>query len=324
MRFVLSVVCESIRIILLEPKKEINESESNVRHLVVVSLRLVCEYDHQCRLDLGLTCDPSSPTSTTRRCRCSGEYYWSKRSNCGDLKVQDFVHCLDQEYLSSCLLREIRQGIYHNVNIRQIDTEHVEFDYFLVDSPELGDIERLECSWSMNKRYCFGINRETNQLWLTIIGRQGIESSQQINQSVIGLPNVFTQIDQTVRCYVEGFNSTLLSITVDPKRNESIDVSPRGEKIESFLSLSLYVFNQGKTFGERSCFTTINQTIFCFYRDVERRLRMTMIRDATPSQDLQSIVHPSTKRDDKQIKGDYCSLFRYQSEDRSIVWMDRS
>jgi hypothetical protein len=129
------------------------------------------------------------------------------------------------------------------VNIRQLDIEHVEFDYFLVDSPEFEDIERLECSWSTNKRYCFGINQDTSQLWLTIIGRQGIESSQSINQSVIGLPNVLTQIDQTVRCYVEGINSSLLSITIDPRRNDSIDVSTRGEKSESFLSFSLYALS---------------------------------------------------------------------------------
>ena len=229
---------DSTPIILREPKKATNESEYSPHHLdLLFSLPSVCEYDQQCRLDLGLTCDPPSRTSNTRRCRCSGEYYWSKRSNCGDLKVQDFVQCLDQEYLSSCLLQEAKQGVYHNVNIRQIDSEHVEFDYFIVDSPEFEDLERLACSWAMEKRYCFGINRDTSQLWLTIIARDGIESSRRINQSVIGLPNVLTQIDQTVRCYIEGVNSTLLSITVDPRRNDSIELLPRGEKQRLEFSL---------------------------------------------------------------------------------------
>lgn len=188
---------------------------------------LECEYDHECRIDLSLTCDPKSD-STTRQCRCEGEYFWAKQSNCGDLQLQDYLHCLDQQYISSCIIREIKTGIYHNVNIRQILNDDLQFDYFLVDSPEIEDMNHLECSWSMNKRFCFGIHSETNHLWFFVLDRQGIESFHQFNQSAVGLLNVLTQIDQNVICYVEDFNSNLLSIRIDPKTNNSISLTIRG------------------------------------------------------------------------------------------------
>jgi len=192
-------------------------------------LFLVCEYDNECRLDLGITCDPRTGMNI-RRCRCMGEYYWSKISNCGHLKIQDFVHCIDEIYISSCLIKEIDNGIFHNVNIRQIQGDEIEFDYFLLDSPEIQEIERIECCWSINKRYCFGIDNETNKLLIFIIDRNGIESYNHINQSVIGLPNVLTQSDNTVVCYVESNNSNLISITIDPKNNDLLTVHQRDSK----------------------------------------------------------------------------------------------
>jgi hypothetical protein len=56
----------------------------------------------------------------------------------------------------------------------------------------------------------------------------GIQSYQHINQSVIGLPNVLTQADNTVVCYVEGMDSNLLSVTIDPKNNDLLSVHQRG------------------------------------------------------------------------------------------------
>ena len=156
-----------------------------------------------------------------------GEYYWSKISNCGDLKIEDFVHCITEQYISSCLLRQISSGSYHNVNIRQIENGEIDFDYFLVDSPELQAIERMECSWSRGKRYCFGINNDAKRLLIVMIDLHGIESFHHVNQSVIGLPNVLTQGDGKVVCYIEGNESTLLSITVDPATNDQISVHRR-------------------------------------------------------------------------------------------------
>jgi hypothetical protein len=156
-----------------------------------------------------------------------GEYYWAKISNCGDLKIQDFVHCIDETYISSCLIKEIDNGIYHNVNIRQIQNDELLFDYFIIDSPEIQEIERMECCWSINKRYCFGVDNEANRLLIVVMDINGIESYH-INQSVIGLPNVLTQSDNTVVCYVEGNDSNLLSITVNPINNDSINVHQRG------------------------------------------------------------------------------------------------
>jgi len=187
---------------------------------------LVCEYDNECRIDLGMTCDLQTDTNT-RHCRCMGEYYWSKISNCGNLKIEDFVHCIDEIYISSCLIKEIDSGIYHNVNIRQIQNNEIEFDYFLLDSPEIKEIDRIECCWSINKRYCFGIDNETNKLLIFFIDINGIESYHYINQSVIGLPNVLTQFDNTIVCYVEGNNSNLFSITIDPKNNDLLIVQQR-------------------------------------------------------------------------------------------------
>lgn len=184
---------------------------------------LACEYDNECRLDLGITCDPIEDKSI-RRCRCMGEYYWSKISNCGALKIQDFVHCTDENYISSCLVKQIDNGIYHNVNIRQIQDDEIQFDYFIVDSPEIEDIERIECSWAINKRYCFGVDNEANRLLIVIIDRNGIESYLNINQSVIGLPNVVRQVDNTVVCYIESNDSNLISITIDPKNNDLLTV----------------------------------------------------------------------------------------------------
>jgi hypothetical protein len=157
-----------------------------------------------------------------------GEYYWAKISNCGDLKIQDFVHCIDETYISSCLIKEIDNGIYHNVNIRQIQNDELLFDYFIIDSPEIQEIERMECCWSINKRYCFGVDNEANRLLIVVMDINGIESYHHINQSVIGLPNVLTQSDNTVVCYVEGNDSNLLSITVNPINNDSINVHQRG------------------------------------------------------------------------------------------------
>ena len=188
---------------------------------------LVCEYDNECRIDLDITCNLGTGTNI-RRCRCMGEYYWSKISNCGDLKIQDFVHCIDEIYISSCLIKEIDNGIFHNVNIRQIANDKILFDYFIVDSPEIQEIERIECSWSRNKRYCFGVDNEANKLLIVIININGTESYHYINQSVIGLPNVLTQSDKTVVCYVEGNDSNLLSITIDPINNDLLTVQQRG------------------------------------------------------------------------------------------------
>jgi hypothetical protein len=157
-----------------------------------------------------------------------GEYYWAKISNCGDLKIQDFVHCIDETYISSCLIKEIDNGIYHNVNIRQIQNDELLFDYFIIDSPEIQEIERMECCWSINKRYCFGVDNEANRLLIVVMDINGIESYHHINQSVIGLPNVLTQSDNTVVCYVEGNDSNLLSITINPINNDSINVHQRG------------------------------------------------------------------------------------------------
>ena len=156
-----------------------------------------------------------------------GEYYWSKISNCGDLKIEDFVHCINEQYISSCLLRQISSGLYHNVNIRQIDNGDLDFDYFLVDSPELQAIERMACSWSRGKRYCFGIHNDATRLLIVIIDLHGIESFHHVNQSVIGIPNILTQADGKVVCYVEGNDSTLLSITVDPAINDQISLHRR-------------------------------------------------------------------------------------------------
>ena len=174
-----------------------------------------------------------------RQCRCEGEYYWAKQSNCGDLQLHDYLHCLDQLYISSCLIREVKTGIYHNVNIRQIRDAEIQFDYFLVDSPEIEDMNRLECSWSTNKRYCFGIHSETNHLWIFTLDRQGIETFRQLNQSVVGLVNVLTLSDQRVICYVEGLNSDLLSIAIDPKTNDSMTVAVRGQCSRSASSSRL-------------------------------------------------------------------------------------
>lgn len=173
-----------------------------------------------------MTCDVRTGTNT-RYCRCMGEYYWSKISNCGDLKIQDFVHCIDEIYISSCLIKEIDSGVFHNVNIRQIENNKIIFDYFLLDSPEIQEIERIECSWSITKRYCFGIDNEKNQLLIFIIDINGIQSYHYINQSVIGLPNVLTQSDNTIVCYVEGNNSNLFSVTIDPNNNDLLAVHQR-------------------------------------------------------------------------------------------------
>jgi hypothetical protein len=163
-----------------------------------------------------------------------GDYYWSKISNCGDLRIQDFVDCIDETYISSCLIKEIDSGSYHNVNIRQIQNDELDFDYFLLDSPEIQEIERMECSWSINKRYCFGVDNDANKLLIVIIDINGIESYHYINQSVIGLPNVLTQTDNTVVCYVETNNSNLLSITINPKNNDLLTVHQRdGMSIEN-------------------------------------------------------------------------------------------
>ncbi|CAF1205385.1 unnamed protein product [Rotaria sordida] len=245
-----------------EPKKDINE---------------VCQFDNECRLDHGITCDLKTGTNI-RRCRCMGEYYWSKISNCGDLKIQDFVHCTDEIYISSCLIKEIDNGIYHNVNIRQIQDDEIEFDYFILDSPEIQEIERIECCWSINKRYCFGIDSETNKLLIVIIDINGIESYRHINQSVIGLPNVLRQIDNTIVCYVEGNDSNLLSITIDPKNNDLLTVHQRG----------------GKTYGERSCFLAINRTAYCFYRDIDHHLTVVAMNGTTTIQDIHMDIHPDT------------------------------
>ena len=183
----------------------------------------------------------------SRSCRCMGEYYWSKISNCGDLQIQDFVHCIDEIYISSCLIKEINSGIYHNVNIRQIENNDIEFDYFLLDSPEIQEIERSECCWLINKRYCFGIDNETNRLLIFIIDINGIESYHRINQSVIGLPNVLTQMDQTVVCYVESNSSNLISITIDPKNQELLSVHQRQGKFNGrgfFLKMKLEIFRE--------------------------------------------------------------------------------
>jgi hypothetical protein len=213
--------------LFLEPKKDINEGEWHFFYFQKKKKRfavcLACEYDTECRLDLGITCDLRIDTNI-RQCRCMGEYYWSKISNCGDLKIQDFVDCVDEIYISSCLIKEIDSGIFHNVNIRQIQNDNIEFDYFLLDSPEIQELERIECSWSITKRYCFGVDNETNKLLIFIIDINGIESYHHINHSVIGLPNVLTQSDNTVVCYVEGNNSNLLSITIDPKNNDHLTV----------------------------------------------------------------------------------------------------
>ena len=157
-----------------------------------------------------------------------GEYYWSKISNCGSLKIQNFVHCTDERYISSCIVKEIDNGVYHNVNIRQIQHNELEFDYFLLDSPQMQEIERIECCWSVNKRYCFGIDSETNKLLIIIIDITGIEAYRYINQSVIGLPSVLTQSDNTVICYAEGKDSSLLSVTIDPKNSDLLTVHKRG------------------------------------------------------------------------------------------------
>lgn len=187
----------------------------------------VCKYDNECRLDLGLTCDLKTGTNI-RRCRCMGEYHWAKISNCGNLKIQDVVHCTDEIYVSSCLIKEIDTGTYHNVNIRQIQDNEIEFDYFLLDSPEIQQTERMECCWSIKKRYCFGIDNEENKLLIVIIGINGIESYRRINQSVIGLPNVLTELDNKVVCYVESNESNLLSITIDPAKSDLLTVQQRG------------------------------------------------------------------------------------------------
>ena len=160
-----------------------------------------------------------------------GDYYWAKISNCGDLRLHDFVDCIDQIYISSCLIKEIDTGTYHNVNIRQIENDQLDFDYFLVDSPEIKEIERVECTWSINKRYCFGVDNDLNKLLIAIIDINGIESYQYINESVIGLPNVLTQTDDKVVGYVETNNSNLLSITIDPKNNDLLTVHQRDGRL---------------------------------------------------------------------------------------------
>ncbi|CAF3426673.1 unnamed protein product [Rotaria socialis] len=245
-----------------EPKKDVNE---------------ICEYDNECRLDLGVTCDLKTSTNIGH-CRCMGEYYWSKISNCGALKIQDFVHCTDEIYISSCLVKEIDNGIYHNVNIRQIQDDEIEFDYFIVDSPEIQEIERIECCWSISKRYCFGIDSETNRLLIVIIDINGIESYHHINQSVIGLPNVLRQADNSVVCYIEGDDSNLFSITIDPKNNDLLTVHQRG----------------GKTYGERSCFIAINRTTYCFYRDIDHHLTVVTMNGTTTAQDAHMHIHSET------------------------------
>jgi hypothetical protein len=256
---------------------------------------LVCEYDNECRIDLGVTCDLRTGT-TTRHCRCMGEYYWSKISNCGDLKIQDFVHCIDEIYISSCLIKEIDGGIFHNVNIRQIENDEIEFDYFLLDSPAIQEIERLECCWSINKRYCFGVDNESNKLLIFIIDINGIESYHRINQSVIGLPNVLTQSDNTVVCYVESMNSTLLSITIDPKNNDLLTVHQRDSRSRK-ISFQMKEFNfQGKTYGERSCFIAINRTAYCFYRDIDHHLTVIAMNGTTTMQDVRMDIHPGMNK----------------------------
>ncbi|UJR30285.1 hypothetical protein I4U23_017823 [Adineta vaga] len=237
----------------------------------------ICEYDNECRLDLGITCDFRSNLNS-RRCRCVGEHYWSKLSNCGDLKIQDFVHCIDEMYISSCLIKEIDNGIFHNVNIRQIQNDDLQFDYFILDSPEIQELERIECSWSSNRRYCFGIDNETNKLLIFIIDKYGIQSYYQINQFVIGLPNVLTQYDHTIVCYVESNNSNLISITIDPNNNNLLTVHQRS----------------GKIYGERSCFIAINHTAYCFYRDVDHHLIAIAMNGTDIVQDVHIDVHSDT------------------------------
>lgn len=156
-----------------------------------------------------------------------GERYWSKLSNCGDLKIEDFVHCIDERYISSCLIKEVDGGVFHNVNIRQIQGDEIQFDYFILDSPEIQELERVECTWAAAKRYCFGVDNETNRLLIFIVDKTGIESYHSINHSVVGLPNVLTQVDDTVVCYVETNDSNLISITIDPKNNHSLVVQQR-------------------------------------------------------------------------------------------------
>lgn len=188
---------------------------------------LECQYDFECRLDMGITCDPRR-IGSSRRCRCQGDFYWSKMSNCGDLRIQDFVHCLDQQYISSCLIREIKTGIYHNVNIRQIEHDNIDFEYFLVDTPDIEDVERFECSWSANRRFCFGIDSEAQRILIMTISLRGVESYRWINQSVIGLPNVLTLDNGTVICYIESTDSRLLSIQIDPRALDTANIERRG------------------------------------------------------------------------------------------------
>lgn len=236
---------------------------------------LVCEYDNECRLDLGVTCDLRPGFANRRRCRCMGEYYWSKLSNCGDLKIEDFVHCTDETYISSCLVKEVDNGVFHNVNIRQIKGDDVQFDYFILDSPDIQELERIECSWTENKRYCFGIDNEMNKLLIFTIDRHGILSFYHINEPVIGLPNVLTQFDGTVVCYVETNHSNLVSITIDPKNSDLLIVDQR----------------LGKIYGERSCFIAINRTAYCFYRDIDHRLMAIAMNGTTTTQDVHINVH---------------------------------
>ena len=98
----------------------------------------------------------------------------------------------------------------------------------MVDSPELEDVERLECSWSMSKRFCCGIDHERHRLLIARISSEGVESYQWINQTLVGLPNILTQPDDTVICYVENNSSQLLSIIINPNETDSINIHQRG------------------------------------------------------------------------------------------------
>ena len=53
---------------------------------------------------------------------------------------------------------------------------------------------------------------------------------------------------------------------------------------------------EGKTYGERSCFTAINRTTYCFYRDTNHRLTVIAMNGTTVIQDISTIVHSGIKK----------------------------
>ncbi|CAF1164244.1 unnamed protein product, partial [Didymodactylos carnosus] len=191
-----------------------------------------------------------------------------------ELKVQAFVDCTDEPYITVCLVSDL-EGDYHAVNIRQVQGDDIKFDYFLVDSPTFKEVERIECASTNNKRYCFGIQSDTNQLLITTIGIDGIRTFNNISEPVIGLPNVLTQPDGTIVCYVEGSDSNLISITMDPKVNDTIRVHERG----------------GETYGDRSCFVAVTKTSYCFYRNIDHRLTVVVMNGTTVTEDVQLNVN---------------------------------